>query len=137
MNALREVVEKAGAPVVVHCCAPGVPVGLIRSAGAVAVGLDLALVEDLDPLGEALDAGLGLFAGTVPTAVPGTARAPSSAEVADRVRNLWSRLGFPLSTVADQVVVTPACGLAGVTPDYARAALLACREAGQRLSDED
>jgi hypothetical protein len=137
MTALREVVEKAGAPVVVHCCAPGAPVSLIRSAGAVAVGLDLALVEDLDPLGEALDAGLGLLAGAVPTAVPDTARAPSSADVADRVRGLWSRLGFRPSTVADQVVVTPACGLAGTTPEYARAALRACREAGQRLSDED
>lgn len=147
-TALREVIEKAGVPVVVHCCAPGVPVGLIRSAGAVAVGLDLApLVEpdakagggvsQLDQLGEALDAGLGLFAGAVPTKVPDAARAPSSAEVADKVRALWSRLGFPLSTVADQVVVTPACGLAGVTPEYARAALRACREAGRRLSESD
>jgi methionine synthase II (cobalamin-independent) len=147
-TALRDVIEKAGVPVVVHCCAPGVPVGLIRSAGAVAVGLDLApLVEpdakagggvgQLDQLGEALDAGLGLFAGAVPTEVPDTARAPSSAEVADKVRALWSRLGFPLSTVADQVVVTPACGLAGVTPEYARAALRACREAGRRLSESD
>jgi methionine synthase II (cobalamin-independent) len=147
-TALREVIEKAGVPVVVHCCAPDVPVGLIRSAGAVAVGLDLApLVEpdakagggvsQLDQLGEALDAGLGLFAGAVPTKVPDAARAPSSAEVADKVRALWSRLGFPLSTVADQVVVTPACGLAGVTPEYARAALRACREAGRRLSESD
>jgi methionine synthase II (cobalamin-independent) len=114
----------------------------------VAVGLDLApLVEpdakagggvsQLDQLGEALDAGLGLFAGAVPTKVPDAARAPSSAEVADKVRALWSRLGFPLSTVADQVVVTPACGLAGVTPEYARAALRACREAGRRLSESD
>jgi methionine synthase II (cobalamin-independent) len=134
---LREVVDAVGVPVVVHSCAPDVPVDLIRSAGAAAVGLDLALVKDLDALGEALDAGLGLLAGAVPTAVPDTARAPSSAEVADRVRELWTRLGFPLSTVATQVVVTPACGLAGVTPDYARAAYRACREAGQRLSESD
>jgi hypothetical protein len=134
---LREVVDAAGAPVVVHCCAPGVPVGLIRNAGAAAVALDLALVADLDELGEALDGGLGLLAGAVPTAGPATAQPPKSAEVADRVRELWNRLGFPMSTVATQVVVTPACGLAGVTPDYARAALSACREAGQRLSELD
>jgi hypothetical protein len=136
-ESLRTVVEAAGVPVIVHCCAPGVPVDLVRSAGAAAVGLDLALVTDLDPLGEALDAGLGLLAGAVPTTVPDGGPPPSSAEVADRVRELWSRLGFPLSTVADQVVVTPACGLAGATAEYARAALRACREAGQRLADED
>lgn len=134
---LRAVIEKAGVPVVVHCCAPRAPVDLIRSAGAVAVGLDLALVEDLDPLGEALDAGLGLFAGAVAATAPQDARPPSSAEVADRVRGLWGRLGFPPSTVADQVVVTPACGLAGANPEYARAALRACRETGRRLSDVD
>jgi Cobalamin-independent synthase, Catalytic domain len=132
---LREVIDAAGAPVVVHCCAPGVPVGLIRSAGAAAVALDLALVADLDELGEALDAGLGLLAGAVPTVEAG--QPPKPAEAADRVRELWRRLGFPLSTMADKVVVTPACGLAGVSPDHARAALRACREAGQRLSDVD
>jgi Cobalamin-independent synthase, Catalytic domain len=131
---LRQVVDAAGVPVVVHCCAPGAPVGLIRSAGAAAVGLDLALVGDLDELGDALDGGLGLLA---TAGVGAAAQAPKSAEVADRVRELWSRLGFPLSTVANQVVVTPACGLARVTPDYARAALRACREAGQRLSELD
>jgi methionine synthase II (cobalamin-independent) len=146
-ESLRAVVEAAGVPVVVHCCAPGVPIDLIQSAGAAAVGLDLALVTELDALGEALDAGLGLLAGVVPVhhpatpprpaAVPETGRPPSSAEVADRVRELWGRLGFPLSTVASQVVVTPACGLAGAAPEYARAALRTCREAGQRLSEED
>ena len=45
--------------------AEGVPLELIRTAGAVGVALDLALVTDLDPLGEAIDAGLGLFAGAV------------------------------------------------------------------------
>ncbi len=162
---MREVVEAVGVPVVVHCCAPGVPVELIRSAGAAAVGLDLSLVAgrdmaDLDKLGEALDAGLGLFAGAAPSSAPagtagltaapigaagltaapaGAAGAPppASAEVADRVRELWHRLGFPLSTVASQVVVTPACGLARATPEYARAALRACREAGLRLSELD
>jgi len=114
--------------VVVHCCAARVPVGLIRSAGAAAVGLDLTLVDGLDPLGEAIDAGLHLFAGITDQ---------SSKDIADRVRQLWRQLGFPLSTLADQVVVTPACGLAGTPPDYARKALTACREAGRRLSEED
>lgn len=133
---LRTVVEAAGVPTVVHCCAPDVPLELIRSAGAAAVALDLSLVTELDPLGEAIDAGLGLLAGAAPTRPPSTGRAPTSAEVADRVRQLWDRLGFPRRRLAEQVVVTPACGLAGVPPQYARAVLAACRDAGRRLAED-
>ncbi|MDG4829391.1 methionine synthase [Solwaraspora sp. WMMD1047] len=135
---LRAVVEAVGVPVVVHCCAPDVPLELIRSAGAVAVALDLDLVERLDPLGEAIDAGLGLLAGAAPStgqAPPGGA-GPWSVAVADRVRVLWDRLGFPRARLAEQVVLTPACGLAGATPDYARAVLTACRDAARRLHED-
>lgn len=147
---LSAVIAAAGVPTVVHCCAADVPVDLIRTAGAVGVALDLSLVTELDPLGEAIDAGLGLLAGAAPTIPPtgpgrsgaagtrppSTGRAPTSAQVADRVRTLWDRLGFPRSRLAEQVVVTPACGLAGATPADARAVLTACRDAGRRLFEE-
>ncbi|MFC0530073.1 methionine synthase [Phytohabitans kaempferiae] len=123
---LRTVVEAAGAPVVAHCCAPGVPLDVIRSSGAAAVALDLSLVDKLDPLGEAIDAGLGLFAG---------AGKSTGAAVADQVRGVWRQLGFPDQRLPDQVVVTPACGLAGSTLPEARRALTAVREAAQRLSE--
>ncbi len=132
-EALRAVVDSVEAPVVVHCCAPDVPLELIRSTGAVAVALDLAQVTQLDPLGEAIDAGLGLLAGAVPALPPPGGQAPTSAQAADRVRQLWDRLGFPRAQLAAQVVVTPTCGLAGATPAYARAVLAACRDAGRRL----
>nr|MDT0663066.1 methionine synthase [Micromonospora sp. DSM 115978] len=135
---LRAVVEAVEAPVVVHCCAPDVPLELIRSAGAAGVALDLDLVDDLDPLGEAIDAGLGLLAGAAPAtgAVPPGGAGPWSVALADRVRGLWNRLGFPRATLAEQVVVTPACGLAGATPGYARAVLAACRDAARRLHED-
>ncbi|MEU1585378.1 methionine synthase [Micromonospora sp. NPDC005710] len=132
---LRTIVEAVGVPTLVHCCAPDVPLELIRSTGAVAVALDLDLVTKLDPLGEALDAGLGLFAGAAPTRPPSAGGAPTSAQIADRVRQVWDRLGFPRRQLAEQVVVTPACGLAGATPEYARAVLAACRDAGRRLAE--
>lgn len=132
---LRTVVESVGVPTLVHCCAPDVPLELIRSTGAVAVALDLDLVTDLDPLGEAIDAGLGLLAGAAPTRPPSAGRATTSAQIADRVRQLWDRLGFPRRQLAQQVVVTPACGLAGATPEYARTVLAACRDAGRRLAE--
>ncbi|MEU5561963.1 methionine synthase [Micromonospora musae] len=133
---LRSLIEAVGVPTVVHCCAPEVPVELIRSTGAVGLALDLSLVTELDPLGEAIDAGLGLLAGAAPTRPPSTGRAPTSAEVADRVRTLWDRLGFPRARLAEQVVVTPACGLAGAPAEYARAVLKACHDAGRRLAED-
>jgi hypothetical protein len=133
--ALRTVAEAVGVPVVVHCCAPDVPLQVVRDAGAAAVALDLALLDDLDPLGEALDAGLGLFAGAVATRPPSDGRAPTSATVAERVRGLFQRLGFPADRLAPQVVVTPACGLAGAPQAYARAVLKTCRDAGRRLAE--
>jgi methionine synthase II (cobalamin-independent) len=134
-GALATVVEAAGVPVIVHCCAAGVPLGVLRESGAAAVGLDLALVGegDLEALGEALDGGLGLFAGAAATRPPSDGRAPSSADLAGVVRDVWRRLGFPASRLAEQAVVTPACGLAGAPPEYARGVLTACREAGRRL----
>lgn len=129
---LRTVVEAAGVPVVVHSCAPDVPLQVVRDAGAAAVALDLALLKDLDPLGEALEAGLGLFAGAVPT----SGARPDARTAAERVRTLYvSRLGFPAARLGSQVVVTPACGLAGATPQFTRAALTACREASRRLAE--
>lgn len=130
-DAVREIVDAVGVPVVVHCCAPDAPVGLIQDAGAVAVSVDLELISDLDPLGEALDAGLGLLAGAVPTM---SAEPPRAEEVADRVRQLWHRLGFSPDRLPEQVVVTQSCGLAGATPDYARAALIAGRQAARQLA---
>ena len=44
-------------------------------------------------------------------------------------------LGLPLATCAEQAVITPACGLAGVSPGHARAALARCREAAGMLAE--
>lgn len=119
------------APTIFHCCAQDAPLELFREAGAAGIAIDLDLVR-LDPLGEAIDAGLTLLAGVAPTT--GT-RAPASADLSDRVRQTWRSLGFSESQLAQQVVVTPACGLAGATPAYARAVQLACVEAARRLLD--
>jgi methionine synthase II (cobalamin-independent) len=128
---LRTIVEQVGVPVVMHCCASAVPLQVFRDAQAAAVAIDLSFLKDLDPLGEAIEAGLGLFAG----AASSTGPTADGKQVAERVRRLWSRLGFPAAKLPEQVVVTPACGLAGVSPTYARTALTACREAGRRLAE--
>ncbi|WP_250001858.1 methionine synthase [Actinoplanes sp. M2I2] len=132
-SALRVIAEAVGVPVIAHCCASDVPLGVFRAARAAAVALDLSLIKDLDPLGEALEARLGLFAGAAPTTLP--ARGIDAKAVASRVSTLWKRLAFPAAQLPRQVVITPACGLAGASPDDARAVLTACREAARRLSE--
>ena len=130
--ALNSIVDSVSAPVIVHCCAADAPVRLFTKAKAISIDLDR--LPDLDALGEYLDGGTtGLFAGAVAT----TATRPSSVDTADRVRRLWRDIGLPEARLAEQVVVTPACGLAGATPESARAILAACREAGRRLYEVD
>ncbi len=133
--AIADVVKAAGAPVVVHCCATDVPYSLIAGAGAVAASVDLSLVDSrgYDSIGAAIDAGLGLWAGVVPGVDANLAQVGGTVAP---IRTLWSRLGFAPEQLAGSVVVTPSCGLAGASPDYARAALVRCREAARRLVDD-
>lgn len=130
---LGAVVRGLPGPVVVHCCAPRTPLGLFRAAGAAAVSFDLALVQDLDAVGEAVDAGLHLFLGVV----PGTdSPLPAPTATASRVQAWWRELGFPVDDLAAALTLTPACGLAGATPGYARDAMTHVREAAKYLQPE-
>jgi hypothetical protein len=120
-------------PVVVHCCAPRAPLDLFRAAGARGVSFDSGLVQDLDALGTAVEAGTHLLVGVVPgTDAPlGTPGATGS-----RLQGLWRELGFPAEQLHTAVTLTPACGLAGATPGYARAAMAHVREAAKYLLPE-
>ncbi|MGY1812040.1 methionine synthase [Blastococcus sp. SYSU D00820] len=120
-------------PVAVHCCAPRAPLGLFRAAGAAGVSLDHGLVQDLDAVGEAVEAGTHLLLGVV----PGTdAVLPRPKATASRLQAWWRELGFPADRLAGAVTLTPACGLAGATPGYAREALTHVREAAKYLQPE-
>jgi hypothetical protein len=156
---LRTVLQAAAAPALIHCCGLSVPFGMMKTAGADAVGFDLSQLRrgEEETLAELVEAGLRVFVGAVP-ATPGATAGPSSDNhlpqrttpgqlpsreaVAGRVVELWRRMGWPAargaggsSGVAAQVVITPACGLAGAPPEYARAALACCREAGRLLPE--
>ncbi|MEV5827547.1 methionine synthase [Spirillospora sp. NPDC052242] len=116
----------------VHCCARNVPFGLLRRAGAKALSIDLRYVprRDDDVVGETIDAGVGLFLGAVPAT---DAALPPLRATAEPVRELWRRFGFPPARLARQVVVTPACGMAGASPRYVREALKRCRDTARML----
>jgi hypothetical protein len=130
---LADLVARVPVPVVVHCCASRAPLTLFRSAGAAGVSFDLGLVQDLDAVGTAVDAGTHLFPGVVPGTDTGLG-APKA--TASRVRAWWRELGFPADDLAAAVTLTPSCGLAGATPAYARSAMAHVREAAKYLQPE-
>ena len=123
-SGLRAVLSATAAPTVVHCCGMSAPLGIIRAAGADGAGIDLGVLrrEEEDVLAEAVEAGLGIFAGAVPAtpgpATPAAASAgrprangtasdatspqrnrsgtlPSPRTAADQVVELWRRMGWP------------------------------------------
>ncbi len=130
-DTLHSVLAATGAFTVVHCRAAEFPFLLVKDADAGAVGFDLALLEhdDIDAVAEIAEAGLGLLLGAVPTSEKAAARA--ARDTASAVVTLWRRTSLDPGRLADQVVVTPAGGLAGLSPEAARATLAHCREAAR------
>jgi methionine synthase II (cobalamin-independent) len=127
-------VTDAGATPLAHCCAADPPIALLRGAGARGISLDLAVLgaAAYDDLGAALDAGDRVLLGVVPATDP--PRVPSDQQVVERVLRLLDMLGFDPEEVAGRLVLTPACGLAGATPSYAREALALVRASASRLA---
>jgi methionine synthase II (cobalamin-independent) len=120
---------------VVHCCAPSPPVELLRRAGAGAVSLDASVLtpRDDDAIGSVIEDGAGLLLGLVPGVDADLSDLTARMEPA---RALWHRLGFDAERLPETVVVTPSCGLAGASPSYARAALVACVELARRMGEQ-
>jgi hypothetical protein len=154
---LRVVLLATHAYAVVHCCAPGYPFGVVTGAGADALSFDLSLLKpsDYDELAAAAEAGRGLFTGAVPVlpadasgqGAPGgdrrnrqeRTRPPTATErateTARSIAGLWRKMSQPPANCAPQVVVTPACGLAGVSPERALAVLRRVRETAAILPE--
>jgi methionine synthase II (cobalamin-independent) len=122
-------------PVVVHCCADDVPLGLLAATGAGAVGLDVTDRRrlDLDATGELVEAGTALWLGVLPPLGPGAI--PSAHEVAEPVRRLWRDLGFAPELLPERVALTPACGLAGASGGWARSAYRLLAQAARVLAE--
>ena len=150
---LHEVIAATRQYTVVHCCARDLPFGLIMSAAADGVSFDPSLLRrgDFDGFAEAAEAGLGLLIGALPTTGPATQpregeqqarrsgrderERPTPSDTARIVRDLWLKMDLPAASCAPQVVITPACGLAGTSPKQARDALRWCREAASVLPE--
>lgn len=141
---LRELITGIDAPVVVHCCADRPPIRLLAGAGVAAVGIDAtrpafagttAEPRALDAIGETWDEGTPLLLGLLPGTAP--VREPVIGDLARTGYDLADRLGFDRPRLARLAVPTPACGLAGATPEWARRALALSRELGRAFADPD
>lgn len=132
---LAGVISTAGVPAVVHCCAADVPVDVLRRAGAAAVAVDLDRLDGgaLEALAPAVDAGLGVWPGVVPSVRPATA--PTDRELAQRIVGLWRRLDQDPAAMAARTVVTPSCGLAGADLAWAREAYALARSTARIFAD--
>jgi len=117
VSGLREVLAAApdAKATVVHCCDRGIPLPLLRQTGTGAVALD---VTDLTParwesVAATVEEGVRVYAGCLPTDASGTARAAAVA-----VARGWHDAGMPAASLGE-LVATPACGLARLTPEAA------------------
>jgi len=123
----------------VHCCHPHVPVDLLRRAGARMISVDPAVLgaAQEESLGEALEAGIHLLLGyapSLPQPVPGP---QSVAEgIAAQTLEQYSRWGIPVDVANARVGLTPACGLAGADPAWARLVYAALGVAGRLVRDD-
>jgi methionine synthase II (cobalamin-independent) len=128
---LRSVLAAHTALTAVHCCASDYPFLLMKEVGAGAVSFDLALLRsaDIDGIAELADAGLGLLTGALPTGGGGESATPR--QTARAVATMWQHTSLEPERLARQVVLTPACGLARLSPEAARAALAHCRDAAR------
>ena len=135
-TAYTSMVERLGdTSVIVHSCAPGLPIALLAKAGVAGVGVDLGLLgtPDWDALGAAMEQGLWLLAGALPTADPSAIqRTPD--QVAAATLAPIRRLGL-LPEISSHTVVTPACGLSGFTRANGIRALRTVRRAASIVAE--
>jgi methionine synthase II (cobalamin-independent) len=133
---LDDCTATVGGEVAIHSCAPGLPWPMLQRTGISAVSLDLSTLTaaDLDGVGEFLESGRTVMLGVVATTAPD--RRPSAEEVAKSVVAFTDRLGFARAVVAEQIGVTPACGMAGSTLRWARAAIELVQQAADAVGDD-
>lgn len=129
-------VAGAGAEVLLHSCAPGLPWELLQRSVIDAVSVDAGTLRaaDLDAVAAFVESGRTVMLGVVETSAP--QRRPSAEEVAKAVVSVTDRLGFERSALRDRIGVTPACGLASATPQWARAAIGLARKAAEAFAED-
>lgn len=129
-------VAGVGAEVLLHSCSAGLPWDLLRRSGIGAVSVDAGTLRaaDLDGVAAFVESGRAVMLGVVEASAP--RRRPSAEEVAAAVVAVTDRLPFERSALRDRIGVTPCCGLAGATPQWARTAIELARKAAEAFAED-
>lgn len=134
-------IGEAGGRSLLHSCAIPAPVELLATAGADALSLDLTAQTALgdaghseQALGRILESDLGLVAGIVPVTPAGPAEHAHTS--VHRLLRLLDRIGVALDATAPRLAVSTPCGLAGLTPAGATAAVKQSAQVARILARE-
>jgi methionine synthase II (cobalamin-independent) len=133
---LNDCVATAGAEVLLHSCALRLPWKMLQRSTVHALSVDASTLTaaDLDGVGEFVDSDRTVMLGVVPSAAP-DAR-PSAEQMANAAVAVTDRLGFARSVLRERIGITPACGLAGATPHWARTAIELAQKAADAVADD-
>lgn len=125
-----------GGEVLLHCCAPGIPWDLLQRSAFRALSVDAGALTaaDLDGIAEFVEPGRTVVLGVLGVEAP--PRRPAAEEVAAAVVAVTDRLGFARPALRDRIGVTPACGLAAATPQWARTAIGLARQAAELFAED-
>ena len=129
ISLLEECVEAVGGQALVHSCAAELPWEALRRSRIPALSVDVSTLGDrgLDGLGGFIDAGRCVVLGLLPAVAP--EQRPTADDVAAAAAAVTDRLGFPRSVLAAQVGISPVCGLAGASQEWARLATVLSQRA--------
>jgi methionine synthase II (cobalamin-independent) len=121
---------------VAHCCAREVPFDVLRRAGFGAVAVDTQLLGRAgdEALGAWWDRGGVVVLGALPS-LDDPRLTPEA--LARRVAEQWNRIGFGIADVGERTWLSPACGLAGASPTWAREAGALMRATARLLESSE
>jgi methionine synthase II (cobalamin-independent) len=128
--------ETVGAEVLLHSCAPGLPWNLLQRSAISAISVDVGTLKaaDLDGIAGFVESGRPVMLGVVAATAP--EHPPTVREVAAAVVAVTDRLGFGRLELRERIGVTPACGLAAATPQWARTAIELARNAADAFAQD-
>ncbi|MGB3663898.1 methionine synthase, partial [Mycolicibacter algericus] len=127
--------DTVGGEVIVHSCAAELPWNVLQSSRIAAVSLDCTTTPvDYDGIGAFIESGRTVVFGLIPAVQP-TPR-PAVEEIAAAAAAITDRIGFARSVLAERVGISPVCGLAGATAQWARTAIGLVRQVGEALAGD-
>lgn len=132
---LQSMSARIARPMVLHSCATP-RWDVIEHLTDFAVSFDVSLLDEAqyDRFGGFVDGGGRVLAGIVPTARP--SRAVSVDQTSSRLAALIDRVGLSRAVLAEQLAVSPTCGLAAADQAWAAEALGVAAKVGQLCAED-